>query len=251
MRGNTKIKKALYDLWFKHYTTATNAERVKLAETLINGLLRDYDITKYKTKHPAYYHKESDVKFKLFTVAEIIADFIIRAEEDDSRLTKSPQTANNRENQRNIKEVLTDFTDLLDDDDELESQEKLAGLQMEYNVYKARPDLYPDHTEPAEPELTVEEFKEMIERVKANAKEYAAIYSGKYRKDYKDTIRRIRQLDVERVAICEECGGVYYRHDLRRKYCDLQDICGISAKKRRDNLRYLTERSIKVKYRAE
>src|SRR5699024_12350702 len=74
--------------------------------------------TLFRAKHQAYYHKESDVKFKLFTVAEIIADFIIRAEEDDSRLTESPQTANNRENQKNIKEVLTDFTDLLDDDDE-------------------------------------------------------------------------------------------------------------------------------------
>src|SRR5699024_114697 len=142
MRGNTKMQKALYDLWFKHYTTASNAERVKLVEILINGLLRDYDITKYKTKHPSYYHKESDAKFKLFTVAEIIADFIIRAEEDDSMLTESPQTANNREDQRNIMEVLTDFTDLLDDDDDMRSQEKLAGLQTEYNVYKERPDLY-------------------------------------------------------------------------------------------------------------
>src|SRR5699024_9886626 len=156
MRGNTKIKKALYDLWFKHYTTATNAERVKLAETLINGLLRDYDITKYKTKHPAYYRKESDAKFKLYPVAEILADFIIRAEEDESGLTESPQTANNRENQRNVKEVFTDFTDLFDDDDDdMGSQERLAGLQTEYNVYKVRPDLYPDFTEQVEPELSV------------------------------------------------------------------------------------------------
>src|SRR5699024_1403218 len=160
MRGNTKMQKALYDLWFKHYTTTSNTERVKLVETLINGLLRDYDITKYKTKHPAYYHKEADAKYKLITLAEIMADFIKRAEKDESKLTESPKTANKRENQRNIKEVLTDFTDLLDDDDEdMGSQEKIAGLKTEYNVYKARPDLYPDFTEQAEPVITVDEFK--------------------------------------------------------------------------------------------
>src|SRR5690625_596949 len=118
MGRNAKIQKALYELWFKHYTTASNTERVKLVEILINGLLRDYDITKYKTKHPAHYRKESDAKFKLYPVAEILADFIIRAEEDESGLTESPQTANNRENQRNVKELLTDFTDLFDDDDD-------------------------------------------------------------------------------------------------------------------------------------
>lgn len=252
MNKNAIIQRAIYDLWINHYTKGqTGEQRSELVRQFIDDYLEGYDTTTYKLRHPAHYLKESDVKFRRYPVAKILADFIIRAEDDESRLTVSPQTANNRKNKRNVKEALTDFTDLFDDDDDKGSQKKLAGLQTEYNVYKARPELYPDFTEQSEPELTVDEFKAMIERVKANAEEYASKYSEECRRGYKDTLRRIRQLDVDRVAICDECGEVYYKHDLRRKYCDLRPSCELNAKNRRDSERYYEQKSKKVKDRAE
>lgn len=250
MNKNAIIQKALYDLWFKHYTKGqTGEQRSELVQDFIDEHLQGYDVSVVTAKHPAYYHKESDIRFKQFKVAEILADFIIRAEDDESGLTTSPQTQTNRDNKRDEHEVLTDFSDLFDD--EVQAEDKPAGLLTEFNVFKHRSDLYVDFTDEAEPELTVDEFKAMIERVKANAEQYADEYSKKYRKDYKDTLRRIRRLDVDRVAICDECGEVYYKHDLRRKYCDLRPSCELNAKNRRDSERYYEQKSKKVKDRAE
>lgn len=246
MNKNSIIQRALYDLWINHYAKGHTGEgRCEIVRQFIDNHLQGYDTTTFKLRHPAYYLKESEVKFRRYPVAEILADFIIRAEDDESRLTVSPQTQANRNNRIKEHEVQTDFTDLFND--EKGSEDKPAGLLTEFKVYLARRDLYSNFTAEAEPEFTVDEFKAMIERVKANAGEYAVKYSKEHGKDYKDTLRRIKRLDVERVAICDECGEVYYKHDLRRKYCDLRPSCEVNAKNRRDSERYYEQKSKKVK----
>ncbi|MGM8212130.1 hypothetical protein ACLIBH_04955 [Virgibacillus sp. W0430] len=243
------IQGALYDLWYKHYTKANDEDRAELAQEFIDQYTEGYDITTYSVRHPAYYHRESDVKFKKYPVAEILGDFIIRAEDDETKLTVSPQTQANRDNSINEHETPTDFTDRYDDEDEAE--DKPRGLYTEFNVYQARGDLYLDFIEEVEPALTVDGFMDMIEKVKANAEEYASTYSEKYHKDYKATLKRIKRLDIEHIAICEECGEVYYKHDMRRKYCDLRPSCKVNAKRRRESERYSDKRSKKVKDRAD
>src|SRR5699024_3573926 len=183
-----------------------------------------------KAKHPAHYKRDSSARYRQYEVSEILADFIIRAEDDASGLTASPQTQETRNNRINERETLTDFTDRFNDD--VQAEDKPAGWLSEYDVYQQRGELYPDFTEEVEPEISVDEFKATINRIKDNAKEYAGKYSEKYGKDYKETLKRIRKLDNNRVAICEECGDVYYKHDMRRMYCDLRPSCEINAKRR-------------------
>lgn len=249
----SNIQKSLYELWFKHYTSKlTGEQRSELVQEFIDDHLQGYDITTYTAKHPAHYHRESDVKFRLYPVAEILADFIIRAENDDSGLTASPQTQVNREFSINKHEELMDFIEETDEDKSARQEAgETSTAFTEGKIYQRRPDLYPDFTEEGEPEMTVDEFKSMIENVKAYAKEYAEMYADKYGKDYRDTLRRIKRLDIERVAVCEECGEVYYRHDMRRKYCDLRPSCEVNAKSRRDNKRNFDIKSEKVKDKAE
>lgn len=243
------IQSALYGLWFNHYTTATDEQRSLLVQEFIDEYLQDVSpaaAKAIKAKHPAHYRRgESPAKYRLYPVAEILADFIIRAEDDASGLTASPQTQENRKNARNKNEVHTEFTDRFDDEEGFE--DKPAGLQTEFDVYKGGRDLYPDFTAEVELELTIDEFRAMIERIKASAEKYAEMYVEKYGKDYRETLRRIKRLDIKRIAICEECSEVFYKHDMRRKYCDLRPSCEANAKKRRENNNYRDKRSEKVK----
>src|SRR5699024_10955600 len=98
------IQSALYGLWFNHYTTATDEQRSLLVQEFIDEYLQDVSpaaAKAIKAKHPAHYRRgESPAKYRLYPVAEILADFIIRAEDDASGLTASPQTQENRKNAR-------------------------------------------------------------------------------------------------------------------------------------------------------
>lgn len=247
----TKIQTALYDLWFKYYTrNLTDEQRSNYVQSFIDENLQGYDISTLRAKHPAHYKRESDSKHRLYPIVEILGDFIIRAEEDVTKLTTSAQTSVNHENRRNEREVLTDFTDNYNDEEDAANVK--VGTYTEYDVYKqSSTDLYIDFTEISGEYLSMDQFKTMIKQLQTDSKEYAGVYSRKYDKDYDKTLRSIRRLDVNRVAICEECGEVYYRHDLRRKYCDLRPSCKVNAKRRRESERYYNKVSKKVEDRAD
>lgn len=239
MANTISIQHALYDLWFRYYAEElTGEQRSSLVQSFIDEHTEGYDITSYTAKHPAHFHRESDIKYKQYKVIDILTDFIIRGEDDHTGLTQGAQTAANRKNKRKKHEELADFSE--DSDEDIDGT--VTPVSIEHDLYRDNPELYDDFTEEKEPELTVDEFTAMILDVKENAKYYADIYSAKYRKNYKDTLRRIRRLDVDRVDICEECGGVYYKHDLRSRYCDLQgddkSTCKINAKRRIELDRY-------------
>lgn len=252
MRGNAKIQKALYDLWFKHYTTADNNTRVELVEEFIDEHLEGNtpaNLEHIRYKHPANHQRGIKDKLRLYNIGEILSDFIIRAEEDETELTTSRQTVMNRKQRRKEREVYVDFTDTFDDD--MQAVIRKGGAITEYDLLGKNPLLYPDFTDEEVLNLTATEFKKLIEKVRLDAERYAGIYSEKYKKDYGETLKRIRRLDVRRVDICDECGEVYYKHDLRRRYCDLRPSCERNVKKRRDKERYLIEKSRKVKDEAE
>lgn len=247
----TNIQMALYDLWFKYYTDDLNgSQRSDLVQSFIDDNLQGYDISKVTAKHPAHYKRESDVKHRQYPIVEILGDFIIRAEEDDAKLTTSAQTSVNHENRRNEREVFTDFTDSYDDEED--AANKTTGLYTESDIYKECSDeLYIDFTEIIDGGMTTDQFKSLITYVKSNAKDYAKTYAKRFGKDYRMILRQINGLDTERVSMCNECGDVYYKHDLRRKYCDLRPSCEVNAKRRRESERYYKERSKKVKDKAE
>lgn len=248
MGRNAKIQKALYDLWFKHYTTADSNTRIELVEEFIDEHLEGNtpaNLEHIRCKHPANYQRGIKDKLRLYNIGEILSDFIIRAEEDETELTASRQTVMNRNQQRKQREVYVDFTDTFDDD--MQAVIRKSGAITEYDLLGKNPLLYPNFADEEVEELTVDEFKDMIKTIKADARKYAGIYSSKYRKDFDETLKRIRRLDVNRVAICEECGEVYYKHDMRRKYCDLRPSCEVNAKARRNRRNYNERKSGKVK----
>lgn len=237
----------LNDLWFKHYTTdLTGEQRSQMVERIIDEHFNKVDITKVKANHPAHTKRESDARYRKYAIAEILADFIIRAEDDVSGLTTSPQTYENHQHRINETEINTDFADGYDDMECGEIDRR--GVHTENNVYNNALNEY----KTIESELFKEvrcddeaEFIDLILTIQESADYYAKIYAEKYRKEYKATLKRIKQLDVERVATCEECGEAFYRHDMRRKYCDLQGVrkgegslCEVNAKRRREHLKY-------------
>lgn len=247
----TNIQTALYDLWFKYYTDDLSGEqRSNLVQSFIDDNLQGYDISKVTAKHPAHYKRESDVKHRQYPIIEILGDFIIRAEEDVTRLTTSAQTSVNRENRRSEREVFTDFTDSYDDEED--AANKTVGLYTESDIYKERSnELYIDFTEIIDEDMTTDQFKSLITYVKSNAEKYAKTYARRFDKDYRMILRQINGLNIYRVSICNECGDVYYKHDLRRMYCDIRPSCGVNAKRRRESERYYKEKSRKVKDKAE
>lgn len=242
-----EMQRAVYDLWFNHYTKADATTRNELVERFIDEQLDGKspgDLEHIKLKHPANYLRESEEKVRRYEIGDILADFIIRAEDDESELTTSRQTAVNREHRRNEQEVYIDFSDTYDD--EMQADNRATGVISEYDLNESNPEYYPDFTAEGAA-LTVDEFKGMIANIKANAREYAEIYSEKYSKDFDHTLKQIRKLDTERVAICEECSEVFYKHDMRRKFCDLRPSCEVNAKARRDSKNYYDRRSGKVR----
>ncbi|WP_240375426.1 hypothetical protein [Bacillus piscicola] len=60
----------------------------------------------------------------------------------------------------------------------------------------------------------------LIDDAKQDPRKYARRFAGA-RGNEREVRVKIRRLDTDRVRRCECCGGAFYAHDLRQRYCDL------------------------------
>ena len=231
-----EVQGALNGLWFDYYTEATPEERVQLAEDVIEEY---YEGEQYESRdeiienairaprfksvrqegkfysphdrlsmdHPQFSQKEYNTLGKL-PMLEILSDFILRAEKDETRMTKSRELDYIHDDEH--KKRLLYFHD---DDINEESGERVAqGDITEELVY----DIIIEQRDP----VTSEQVKAELAHVKQHPEFYALTFAEDYGKDYEDTLRRIQRIDLDRVRTCHQCDDGFYAHDRRRKVCD-------------------------------
>lgn len=239
------VQRALNDLWYANYTKLIKqAERNQLAADFAEQWL---DPSRIKVDKPFIRHPATARKVfqRNYTVAEVLADFILRAKRKEEKSAEYPilnrDTELRREQSRRQYERSIVFESETDDD-----AEGMAESLPPYSVYER--DLTIDNSIEselfAETSPTVDDFRRQLGKVKANVRKYAREYEAKGY-SYSDTLRRIKRLDLSRVRECVECGQAFYAHDLRRYVCDMQhgrtekgerselSTCELSADRRR------------------
>lgn len=220
------VQRALYELWYEHYTKPmTQTERNQLAADFAEKWL---DPTRIKVdkpfiKHPATARKEFQ---RLCTVAEVLADFILRVDQNAEKSADYPilnrDAEVRREESRRNRERSIVFESEYDNgaSDMAEGQSyqlpPYSVLERDLTIENSIEDELFAETPP-----TVEAFQQQLGKVKRNARKVARKYEEQGY-SYADALRRIRRLDVSRVRECVECGQAFYAHDLRRYVCDLQ-----------------------------
>ncbi|MHC8516193.1 hypothetical protein [Sporosarcina sp. ITBMC105] len=243
------VQRALYKLWYEYYTQHMPQEKrnqlaADFAEKWLDPSLIKVD--KPFIRHPATRRK---VIQPSFTIAEVLADFILRAMQEEEKFADypvlNPDTELRREFDRKEKERSIVF-ESEQDTGAADSAESITPTKQPYSVSERELPL----VESVEDELfaeitpTVDAFRRQLEKVKMNARKYARKYESQGYQ-YADTLRRIRRLDITRVRECLECQGAFYAHDFRRYVCDLQhgrtekgeqtklSTCELSADRRR------------------
>jgi hypothetical protein len=226
------VQGALEAFWYEYYTKElTTDQRNELAgefaEKWLDG--RKFKIDKAFIRHPATKTRQYD---RNYTVADILADFIIRADQVEERSAEYPVGNPDYEvsgtRQRQDKERSLYFKDDLDKPKE--ERDPLPPYSVRSNDIKL-----PNSIEDvifAETAPDIEQFRKELRRVKKYAEYYATSFAQEYGYDKTDALRRIKRLDLSRVRECEICGSAFYAHDLRRHVCDMQR--GISDKKPSD-----------------
>jgi len=210
---SNNIQYEINRLWMDYYTSRIDSkQRIQLAEEFIQQHKGKVDFTKQSLDHPALIHKgRYDVGKQ--SIAEILADFIIRAEKDKPRQVKSRDLELDHDD-RYRENTFRIFEDDLDDAAK-EAGEKIPAYS------KSLGQIY-EETPGTKKPVTERQVKEELSRVKQYSEFYATTFAEDYGKDYDDAIRRIRRLDLDRVRTCFQCSDGFYAHDLRRKVCDRQ-----------------------------
>lgn len=210
------VKKALYKLWFKKYTKPISTEkRIELVEKFTEEWL---DSDKIKVDKAFIYHPMNLLKRRYdepaITVAEVLADFIMRvdivAERDEDYPILNAEGELTRADQRAEHE-----TGLYSDDVDAE-----AGERVPYGVITEAEAIAQLYT-PREP-ATVEQFTAELARVKKYAEFYATSLAEEYGYKKCDVLQKIKGLRLERVKKCKICGGGFYPKNIRREVCDQQ-----------------------------
>jgi hypothetical protein len=216
------VQGALDAFWYEHYTQPyTTEQRNKLAEGFIAKWL---DPSKIKTdkqfvRHPA---TKNRLKNRNYTVADVLADFIMRVDQVAERKAEFPVENTDRQvngaMQRQETELSIYFRDDLDKPPE--ERKPLPPYSVRANDIvmpnSVEDVLFTEHTP------DVARFRAELRRVKKYAEFYATSFAEEYGFDKADTLRRIKRLDLSRVRECEICGGAFYAHDFRRHVCDTQ-----------------------------
>lgn len=233
-RAEIAVQKALYDLWYKHYSDKTlgKQERRELVDDFIAEHLSTDTVLLSKSfiRHPQTRKKQFA---RTATPLEVLADFMLNVDAVEERTKefpiKSAESSFRQEQQRKKTEQSIYFQSESDADHEI------ALSRMRKQGYIAPPlpsnsisevDLIGDISE-VEEELfreepeSVKSFRRLLRKVKRNPKKYALKYESKGY-DYQKTIKNIRKLDDSRVKECFICGEPFYAHDKRRIICDLQ-----------------------------
>lgn len=215
-KAETVVQNALYELWYDYYTQPISTkERNELVQEFTDKWL---DSTKIKVDKATYYHPMTRLKQRFdrppVTAAEILADFIIRADMHEERNAEYPVTHDEQdltlEDRRRTNELGL-FSDELDDE---------AGERVPFG-YVSEADAIAQSYEPKDPP-TVEEFRAELARVKKYAEFYATSFEEDYGYNYDDALKRIKGLRLERVKECIVCGGAFYPRNVRREVCDQQ-----------------------------
>lgn len=237
-----EIQGELNRIWFKYYTkTITAEQRIKIADAFINRYCVDtsqsseeiienairaprFDSVKKETgaydpdllmlNHPQFSQQERPKRVK-YSLTEILSDFIIRAETDETGTVKSREleVVHEEKSKRNNLHIFHGDAD--------KEFNKEAGEQMPAG-YITEDEYVMQMVKPRKP-ITAHQVKAELSRVKQYSEFYATTFAEDYGKDYDDAIRRIRRLDLDRVRTCHQCEDGFYARDLRRKICDRQN----------------------------
>lgn len=215
---SNSIQYELNGLWFKYYTSSIPSEkRVELADAFIKRYKDKVSMTSNRFTHPALIKKgRYDVPRQ--SIAEILSDFILRAEEDSTRTVKSRDLELDHDDRYKENSFRIFENDL--DDAAKEAGEKIPAYSKSWE--QAYDGMNPPRMTRTCKPVSAHQVKAELSRVKQYPEFYATTFEEDYGKDYDDTIRRIRRLDLDRVRTCEQCGDGFYARDLRRKVCDRQ-----------------------------
>jgi hypothetical protein len=237
------VQNALDAFWYEHYTKEyTTEERNQLAEEFADNWLEKVSAVKPFIRHPATKHKRFN---RELTVSEVLADFIMRANQFEERQAEYP--VNNPDRERNTSKkreaeersiFFQGWEDALDKD-KGESVPAYSVTESEFEQENSIEDVIFQEEVP-----DVSKFITRLRHVKEFADFYATSFAEEYGFDKADAKKRIRQLDLSRVRECEICGGAFYARDLRLRYCDCQQeatknlsTCQKIAKKKADLMR--------------
>lgn len=218
------VQAALTAFWYEHYTKPyTTDERNRLAEQFADQWL---DPTKVKIdkafiRHPATVRRDFS---RDYTVAEVLADFIMRANQFAERSAEYPISNPDhfvnsaRERQKEERSIYFQYEE--DIAAEKGKESRLPPYSVRENAIilenSIEDILFAEHSP------DVGKFQAEIRRVKKFAEFYATTFAEEYGYEKAEVLRRIKRLDLTRVRECEICGGAFYAHDFRRHVCDCQ-----------------------------
>lgn len=239
-REEAGVQKAIYDLWYKHYTDD------KITTKYRNDMSRVFmalwaDPTKIKVGKPFLRHPATRLKdfSRSYTIAEVLADFVMRVKASEEKYEEYPVHGVEkvlRDNAKDRKHLVGIYSQDESDRDSAEDYEHLRKYRLpkqtamsaydmsEFSVVQQQSavgERVIESDTAGNSTKAIREFKRVLRREKSKAKGYARLYANDGY-DYDDALRRIRRLDDKRVRECIECGEVFYAHDNRRYVCDLQ-----------------------------
>ncbi|AZV45180.1 hypothetical protein BAOM_4601 [Peribacillus asahii] len=215
------VQKALTVFWYKYYTQPlTTEQRIELADQFIADWL---DSSKVKTDKPFIRHPATRLREygRVHTVADVLADFIMRVDQVVERSEEYPvinQDASvNSAKERKEKErsIFYEYEeDNMEEGDVLPPYSvKVSSIVLDNSI---EDELF------AETAPSVKKFQAELRKVKHYKEFFATSFAEEYGYDRKDTLRKIKRLDLSRVRECKICGSAFYAHDFRRYVCDIQ-----------------------------
>lgn len=240
-RQEAGVQKAIYDLWYKHYTNdkVTTKYRNDMAR-VFNALWADtteIKVDKAFLRHPATRLKDFA---RSYTISEILADFIMCIDQVAERSEEYSingvdkvfrDTVKDRGRLAGIYSQDEEDMDAMIDGEQLRKTglPRLTDSPMskydlsEYSVVEKQSKVGEpiNDGEVESDEVAIRKFQRILVKEKSRAVGYARLYANDGY-DFKDALSRIRKLDISRVRTCTECGNVFYAHDRRRHLCDLQ-----------------------------
>lgn len=220
--SKSQVSRAVAVLWFEFYTEdLSTVERNYIAYDFTKRWLDAPYLQTTEVIHPATRKKEKTNALLYVPVTDVLGDFIMRALRSEEKGAEYPVSNPDKVVRDGwIREAAEKPLLLQEEEDALNAKgaDFPRGVISESELVK---DELPEVSEP-----DVEDFRLILSEVKKNAARYAVNYRRKYGYAEKDTMQKIKRLDLSRVAECLVCGNAFYRHDMRRVYCDTQQSSG-------------------------
>ena len=222
MAIEAQLSRAVAVLWFEFDKVAlTTTEREYIAQDFIIRWISDWRLRSIRVVHPATRKKEKTDEMFRVPITDVLGDFVMNPDIVAERRVDYPVENPDKEVRGERKRRKTEFSILLQEESDAlkaDGEEYPRGMVAESKLVKTH------ETELSEPD--VDEFRAELLDVKRNAAEYATKYRDRFGYTEAETMQRIYDLDLSRVAECVSCGNAFYRHDLRQVYCDTQRTKG-------------------------